>query len=129
MIWPTLTTTQNKQHTILIRNFLEHPYTLKKGSDMAPFPILGPKQAKNNKPVNLAWRRHLQDKNDKNHDFSIQLVNKLQKMPKSEKSNDTYRFPTPQEPGNETQYTPIKKRILQEFIALQKKKQINPKHN
>ena len=51
------------------------------------------------------------------------------KMPKSEKSIETYWFTTPQKPGNETQHTPIQKCILQELIALQKLEQLNSKND
>ena len=42
-ICPALTTTQNRQFTLLINNFLENPYTLKKGCHIAKFSILTPK--------------------------------------------------------------------------------------
>ena len=48
-------------------------------------------------------------------------------MAKSEDSNETFWFPTPQEPGDEIQHTPTQKPILQELIVLQKGEQLNPR--
>ena len=96
-------TTQNKQNTVLIKNLLEHPYTLKKGCQIATSSILTPEQAKCLKPINPAPLRHLLDTN---HDDAIQYVNTICKMPKSEQSFETFWIPTPQECGYESQHTP-----------------------
>ena len=58
-ILPSLTTTQNRQFTELINNFLEHPYTLKKGCHISTSPILIPEQVKLVKPVIPAPLHHL----------------------------------------------------------------------
>ena len=50
-------------------------------------------------------------------------------MLKSEQSNETNWFLLPQEPADETQHTPIQKRIFQELIASQKLEQLNPQDN
>ena len=50
-------------------------------------------------------------------------------MPKPEEPNETCWFPTPQEPGDETQHTPIEKRTLQELVVLQKLEHLNPQDN
>ena len=50
-------------------------------------------------------------------------------MPKSEESTETSWFPTPKEPGDETQHTPKQECILQELIALQKLEQLNSQRN
>ena len=46
-------------------------------------------------------------------------------MPKSQESNETFWFLTPQEPGDEIQRTPTQKRILQELTTLQKLEQLS----
>ena len=46
-------------------------------------------------------------------------------MPKSEEYAETYWFPTPQKPGDETQHTPLQKRKLQELKVSQKLKELN----
>ena len=60
-----------------------------------------------------------------NHDDAIHYVNGLLKMPRPEKFHEVCWFSTLQEPGDETQKAPIKKRILPELIALQKLQQLN----
>ena len=50
-------------------------------------------------------------------------------MPKSEETNETFWFPTPQEPGYEAHHTAIQKRRLQELKALQNLEQLNPQDN
>ena len=52
MICQAITTTQRKQYTVLINNFLEHPFTSEKRCHIATFRILTPEHAKNFKPVN-----------------------------------------------------------------------------
>ena len=55
-------------------------------------------------------------------------MNAILKLPNSEESDDTYWFPIPQKPGDESQHTPIQINIL-ELIALQKVEQLNPQDN
>ena len=125
-ICPAVTTTRNIKCTVLINIFLEHPYTLKKGCHIATFSISNPQQTKYIKPVNPASGRHFLDTN---YDAAIQYVHALLQIPKSIDTNETYWFPTPEEPGGEAQHTPIQKRLLQEIIALQKLEQLNPQNN
>ena len=108
IICPALTTSQRKQYTVLIDNFTEHRYTLKKVSHIATFSILTPEQAKYIETINLAPLHYLLDTN---YDYAFQYVNSVLKMPKFGEPNETYWSPTPQEPGDETQHTPIQKRI------------------
>ena len=86
IICPALTTTQNRQYTELINNFLEHPYTPKKGCHIATFPILTTKQTKYITPNNPETLRQLLDTN---HDDVIQCVNALLQNPKSTETNET----------------------------------------
>ena len=118
-----VTTTQGKQNTILIKNFLEHPCTLKRGCYVAAFKLLTPQQVKEIKPVNPAPLHHLLDTN---HDDAIQYVNAILKRSKSEECDETYWFSTPQGFGDEPQLTPIQKCILQKLIVLQKLELIQP---
>ena len=60
---------------------------MRKGFHSALFSILTPEQANYIKPVNPAPLRQFLDTN---YDDAIQCVNALLKMPKSEKSNETY---------------------------------------
>ena len=68
LICPAISSTQNNKQMVQISNFLDHPYTLKKGTYMANFSILTPEQTKHLQPVNRASVRHLLNNN---HDDAI----------------------------------------------------------
>ena len=111
LICPALSSAQNNKHMVQIINFLDHPYTLKKGKHIANFSTLTPEQTKHNGPVNPTSVRHLLNNS---HDDAIHYINSLLKTSKTDEANDAYWFPTPQNPGNEGEHTPIQTRILDE---------------
>ena len=86
LICPALSTTQNNKNMVQINKFLDHPYTLKEGIQIANFSILTPQQMKRNKLVNPISVRHLNN----NHDDSIHSTNSLLKTSKTEEVNETY---------------------------------------
>ena len=108
---------------VQISNFLDHPYTLKKGTHMAKFSILTPEQTKHIPPVNPTSVRHLLNNN---HDDAILYINSLLKTSKTNEVNETYWFPTPQNVGNGTEHTPIQTRILNELRELEQLEKLNP---
>ena len=55
--------------------------------------------------------------------------NALLKMFQTEESNETYWFPTPQEPGGETEHITIPKRILHELTVLQNSEKLKQQDN
>ena len=115
LICPAISSTQNYKHMVQISIFLDHPYTLKKGTHMANFSILTLEQTKHIRPVNPTSLRHLLNNN---HDDAIHYINNLLKTSKTDEVNETYWFPTPQNPGNEREHTPIQTRILNELHEL-----------
>ena len=86
LISPALSSTQNNKHMVSISNFLDHPYTLKKGTHKANFSILTPEQTKHIRPVNPTSVRHLLNNN---HDDAIHYINSLLKASKSDEDNET----------------------------------------
>ena len=68
LICPALSSTQNNKHMVQISNFLDHPYTLQKGTRIANFSILTPEQTIHIRPVNPTSVRHLLNHN---HDDAI----------------------------------------------------------
>ena len=70
--------------------------------------------------------RHLLNNN---HDDAIHYINSLLKTSKPDKVNETYCFPTPQNPRNEKEHTPIQTRILNELRELEQLEKINPLEN
>ena len=123
LIFPALSSTQNNKHVVQINNFLDHPYTLKKGTPIANFSILTPEQTKHIRPVNPTSHRHLLNSNQ---DDAIHCIKSLLKTSETNEVNETYWFPTPQNPGNEREHTPIQTRILNELRELEQLEQLNP---
>ena len=111
---------------VQISPFLDHPYTLKKGTHIANFSILTPEQTKHIRLVNPTSVRHLLNNN---HDDAIHYINSLLKTSKTDEVNETYWFPTPQNPGNEKEHTHIQTRILKELRELEQLEKLNPLEN
>ena len=126
LICPALSSTQNNKYMVQISNFLDHPYTLKKGTHIANFSILTPEQTKHIRPVNPTSVRHLLNNS---HDDAIHYINSLLKTSKDNEVNETYWFPTPQNPGNEKEHTPIQTRIRNELRELEQLEKLNPLEN
>ena len=123
LICSAISSTQNNKYMVQISNFLDHSYTLKKGTHMANFSILTPEQTKHIRPVNPTSLRHLLINN---HDDANHCINSLFKTYKTDEVNEIYWFPTPQNPGNEKEYTPIQTRILNELRELEQLEKLNP---
>ena len=85
--------------------------------------MLTPEQTKHKQPINPTSVRHLLDNN---HDDAIHYKNSLLKTSKSDEVSETYLFPTPQNPGNEKEHTPIQTRILNGLRELEQLEQLNP---
>ena len=123
LICPEISSTQKNKHMVQISNFLDHPYTLKKRMHIANFSILTPEQTKHIRPVNPPSVRHLPNNS---HDDAIYYINSLLKTSKIDELNETYWFPTPQNPGNEEEHTPIQTRILNKLRELEQLEQLTP---
>ena len=121
-ICPAISSTQNNKHMVQFSNFLDHPYTLKKGTHIANFWILTPEQTKHIRPVNPTSVRHFLNNS---RDDAIHYINSFLKTSKTDEFNETYWFPTPQNPGNEKKYTPIQTRILNELRELDQLQKLN----
>ena len=53
-------------------------------------------------------------------------VNELMKSSENEQSSESFWFPTPENPGNEEEHTPIQRRILKEIRELIKREELDP---
>ena len=53
-------------------------------------------------------------------------VNELMKSNENEQDDKNFWFPTPENPGNEAEHTPIQRRILKEIRELVEKKELDP---
>ena len=52
-------------------------------------------------------------------------VNKLMKSNENEQNNENFWFPTPKNPGNEDEHTPIQRRISKEIRELNTKEELD----
>ena len=107
---------------VQISNFLEHPYTFKKGTHLKELPILTPEQTKHIRPVNPTAVRNLLNNN---HDDAIHYINSLLKTSKTDEVNETYWLPTPHNPGNKKEHAPFQTGILNELQELEQLEQLN----
>ena len=107
---------------VQISNFLDHPYTLKKGTCIENSSIFTPEQTKLIRPVNPTSVGHFLNNN---HDDAIPYINSLLKTSKTDEINETYWFPTPQNPGKGREHTPIQTRFLNGLRELEKLEQLN----
>ena len=82
-----------------------------------------PEQTKHIRPVNPTSVRQLLNNN---HDDAIHYINSLLKTSKTNEVNETYWFPTPQNPGNGGKHTLIQTRFLNELRELEELEQLNP---
>ena len=107
-------------------NFLDHAYTLKKGTHITNFSILTPEQTKHIRPVSPTSVRYLLNNSQ---DDAFHYINSLLKTSKDNEVNETYCFPTPRNPGNEKEHTPIQTRILNELRELEQLEKLKPLEN
>ena len=121
IVAPALATAHNKRINLRIANLTDFPHTIKNHTKLAELQILRPEDTKQIRPVDVATLTTLQDPDD-----THMYVNELMKSPNDEKNNENLWFPTPENPGNEDEHTPIQKRILKEIRELIKKEQLDP---
>ena len=82
-----------------------------------------PEQRKHIRPVNFTSVR---DFLNNNHDDNFHYMNWLLTTSKSDEVNETYWFPTSQNPANEREHAPFQTRILCEQRELERFEQLNP---
>ena len=123
LISSVVSSTQNNKYMLQISNFPDHPYTLKKKNHIANSLILTPEQTKHIRQVNPTSVRNLLNNNQ---DDAIEYIYSLLKTSNIDEVNQTDLFPTPQNPGNEREHTPIQTGILTEKRELEKLEQLNP---
>ena len=121
-----LVTLTNGQVSAHLNNFTDSPYTLKRGTQVATFTVLTPEQLKNVKPIDPVTTWHLLQDNPENAAY---YASSLIKSTKPEDFKEIYWFPTPEDPGDPQQHTPIQKRILSELNNLQELEKLNPQND
>ena len=124
-ITSSLSTVNNNAIGYQIINFSELPYTITNDIHSADFKILTPEQKKHIQPVDPAMLSFMIQ-----HEETTEVyINELLKVPQQNPEQETYWFPTPEESGDPTTYTPIQQRIYNELLELKELEKLNPHDN
>ena len=102
------------------------PYTLSVDTHLADFRVLTPEQIKHIKPVDPSTLTFMMHQHMENTDL---YLNQLMKTHQSSDEQETYWFPTPEQPGDPNTYTPIQQRIFDELTEPKQLEQLNPNDN
>ena len=119
----SLCTVNNNAFGYQICNFSELPYTITTDTHLADFRVLTPEQLKHIKPINPSVLTFIMHQHTEVTDV---YLNELLKVNDKEDKTEQYWFPTPEQPGDPTTYTPIQKRIFDELVELQTQEKLNP---
>ena len=102
-ITASLSTVNNNAIGYQIINFSELPHTITMDTHLADFKILTLEQIKHIQPVDPAILSFMIQ-----HEETTKVyINELLKVPQQNSEQETYWFPTPEEPGDPATYTPI----------------------
>ena len=96
-------------------------FLYKKHTKLAELQFLEPEDTKKIRPIDIASLTTLPDP-----DYTHMYVKELMKSSTNEQNDENLCFPTPENPGNEAEHTPIQRKILNEIRKLIKKEELNP---
>ena len=122
LISHTMLTKTDKRMAVRVINTTESPYLIKKHTQIAEFSVVTPKQSKHIKPVDMAILSMIPQGDP---DLAA-YRNELLRTSKPKQQNNTFWFPTPENPGKHEDHTPIQTRILKELNELKDKEKLNP---
>ena len=115
----------DKRIAVRVTNTTESPYLIKKHTQIAEFLVVTPEQYKHIKPVDMAILCMI----PQNDPDLTAYLNELLRTSKPEQHDNTFWFPTPENPGKPEDPTPIQTRILKELNQLRDKEKLNPQES
>ena len=121
----SMSTIIDRKIAIRVTNTTESPYTINKNTQIAEFSVVTPEQSKFIKPVDMAILSMIPEGDPD----LITYLNELLRTSKTDQQANTFWFPTPENPGNTDEHTPIQTRTLKELCELQQKENLNPKND
>ena len=122
LISHSMSTIIDKRIAIRVTNTTESPYLIKKHAQVAEFSVVTPQQSKHIKPVDMAILSMIpQDDPD-----LTAYINELLRTSKPEQQDNTFCFPTPENPEKPEDHTPLQTRILNQLNELKDKEKLNP---
>ena len=114
----SMSTIFDRKIAVRVTNTTESPYTINKNTQNAEFSVVTPEQSKFIKPVDMAILSMIPEGDPD----LITYLTELLRRNKQDQQTNTFWFPTPENPGNTEEHTPIQTRILKELRELQLKK-------
>ena len=118
----SISTIIDKKTAIRITDTTELPYLVKKNTQIHEFSVVTPEQSKFIRPVYTAILNMIPEGDP---DLTTYL-SELLRTNKPEQQSNTW-FPTPENPDNIEDHTPIQTQIFEELRELQEKEKLNPK--
>ena len=117
----SISTIIDRKIAVRVTNKTESLYTINKNTQIADFSVVTPEQSKFIKPVDTAISSVISEGDPD----LITYLTELLRTNKPDQKNNTFLFPTPENPGNIEDHTPILTRILKELRELQLKEKLN----
>ena len=115
----------DKGIAVRVTNTTESPYLIKKHTQIAEFSVVTPEQSEHIKPVDMAiLSMILQGDPD-----LTACLNELLRTNNPEQQDNTFWFPTRENPGKPEGHTRIPTRILNELNELKDKEKLNPQES
>ena len=121
LISHSMSTIINKRIAVRVTNTTESPYLIKKHTQIAEFSVVTPEQSKHINPVDMAILSMIPQGDP---DLTAYL-NELLRTNKPEQHDNTFLFPTPENPGKPEDHTPIQTRTLNGLNELKDKEKLN----
>ena len=125
LISHSMSTIIDKTIAVRVTNTTESPYLIKKHTQIAEYSAITPDQFEHIKPVDMAILSLIPQGDP---DLTVYL-NELLRTNKPEQQDNTFWFPTPENPGNPEDHTPKQTRILNELNELKNKEKLNPQES
>ena len=104
----SMSTIIDRKIAVRVTNTTESPYTINKNTQTAEFFVVNPEQSRFIKPVDTAILSMIPE----GYPDLITYLTELLRTIKPDQQNNTSWFPTPENPGNTEDNTPIQTRIL-----------------
>ena len=119
----SMSTIIDRKKAVRVTNTTESPYRINKNTQIAEFSVVTPEQSKFIKPVDTAILSMIPEGDPD----LVTYLTELLRTNKPDQQNNTFWFPTPENPGNTEDHTPIQTRILTDLRELKRREKLNPK--
>ena len=118
-----MSTILDRKIAVRVTNTTESPNTINKNTQIVEFSVVTTEQSKFIKPVDTAILSMIREGDPD----LVTYLTELLRTNKPDQQNNTFWFPTPENPGNTEDHTLIQTRILTQLCELQRREKLNPK--